>query len=76
MFALNIKAAFWSEALSSRSIPTLPEVSQDEDLATRAVNVSPTVKGAQELAWAKLFQARGEHKALYPAVDLVGREDR
>jgi len=56
----------------SESIPRLPEVSQDEDLARRAVAFSPAVKGAQELAAAKLFQARGEHKQLYPAVDLVG----
>jgi outer membrane protein TolC len=60
----------------TESIPRLPEVSQDEDLATRAVNFSPAVKSAQEIAWAKLFQARGEHKALYPAVDLVGQYAR
>jgi outer membrane protein TolC len=60
----------------TESIPRLPEVSQDDDLATRAVNVSPAVKGAQELAAAKLFQARGEHKQLYPSVDLVGQYAR
>ncbi|HWY70536.1 MAG TPA: TolC family protein [Terriglobales bacterium] len=57
----------------TESIPRLPEVSQEDDLATRAIAFSPTVKGAQELAAAKLFQARGEHKQLYPAVDLVGQ---
>lgn len=60
----------------SESIPRLPEVSQDEDLATRAISFSPAVKSAQELAAAKLFQARGEHKQLYPAVDLVGQYAR
>ena len=60
----------------TESIPRLPEVSQDEDLATRAVNFSPAVAGANELATAKLFQARGEHKQLYPAVDLVGQYAR
>ncbi len=60
----------------SESIPRLPEVSQDEDLATRAVNFSPAVASAKELASAKLFQARGEHKQLYPAVDLVGQYAR
>ena len=34
------------------------------------------VQSAQELATAKLFQARGEHKQLYPAVDLVGQYAR
>ena len=60
----------------TESIPRLPEVSQDEDLARRAVDVSPVVKSTQELANARLFQARGEHKALYPAVDLVGQYAR
>jgi outer membrane protein TolC len=60
----------------SESIPRLPQVSQDEDLATRAVNFSPAVASAKELASAKLFQARGEHKQLYPAVDLVGQYAR
>ena len=60
----------------TESIPRLPDVSQEEDLATRAINFSPVVKSAQELATAKLFQARGEHKQLYPAVDLVGQYAR
>jgi len=60
----------------SESIPRLPEVSQQDDLASRAVNMSYAVKTAQELAAAKLFQARGEHKQLYPAVDLVGQYAR
>jgi outer membrane protein TolC len=60
----------------SESIPRLPDVSQDDDLATRAVNFSPAVASAKELASAKLFQARGEHKQLYPAVDLVGQYAR
>ena len=60
----------------TESIPRLPDVSQGEDLSTRAINFSPVVKSAQELAQAKLFQARGEHKQLYPAVDLVGQYAR
>src|SRR5205085_10337279 len=60
----------------SESIPRLPEVSQEEDLASRATAFSPALKGAQELAAAKLFQARGEHKQLYPAIDLVGQYAR
>jgi outer membrane protein TolC len=60
----------------TESIPRLPEVSQDEDLTSRAIESSPVVQSAQELAKAKLFQARGEHKQLYPAVDLVGQYAR
>lgn len=60
----------------TESIPRLPDVSQDADLTTQAVNFSPAVKSAQNIADAKLFQARGEHKQLYPAVDLVGQYAR
>lgn len=60
----------------TESIPRLPDVSQDEDLTERALNFSPLVRGAQELAQARYFQARGEHKQLYPAVDLVGQYAR
>jgi outer membrane protein TolC len=60
----------------AESIPELPRVSQDEDLAARAVNYSPALKSANEVAAAKLFQARGEHKQLYPTVDLVGQYAR
>lgn len=60
----------------TESIPRLPEISQDADLTTRALSFSPAVKSAQSIADAKLFQARGEHKQLYPAVDLVGQYAR
>ena len=60
----------------TESIPRLPEISQDADLTTRALNFSPAVKSAQSIADAKLFQARGEHRQLYPAVDLVGQYAR
>jgi outer membrane protein TolC len=60
----------------TESIPRLPEVSQDEDLTTHAVEISPTVKSAQEIASGKLFEARGQHRQLYPAVDLVGQYAR
>jgi outer membrane protein TolC len=60
----------------TESIPRLPDVSQDEDLTTHAVEISPTVKSAQEIASGKLFEARGQHRQLYPAVDLVGQYAR
>jgi outer membrane protein len=60
----------------SESIPPLPEVAQDEDLSARAIENNPAIKSAVEIASGKLFQARGEHKQLYPAVDLVGQYAR
>jgi len=57
----------------TESIPELPPVSQDDDLVTKSVASSPLYKGAQESAVAKAFRARGEHKQLRPAIDLVGQ---
>jgi outer membrane protein TolC len=56
----------------SGSIPPLPEINHQEDMAARAVQFSPAVKAAEEKAQSMQFRAKGEHKLLYPAVDLVG----
>lgn len=58
---------------ATETIPQLPSVSQDEDLAGQAVQRSPSVKFADEIAAAKEFRALGEHKQLYPTVDLAGQ---
>jgi outer membrane protein TolC len=60
----------------TESIPELPAVAQDQDLAAVAVKYSPALKSVEESAAAKLFQARGEHKQLYPAVDFVAQYAR
>jgi outer membrane protein TolC len=39
----------------------------------RALEYSPTLKGASEHAEAKRFNAKSEHKALYPSIDLAGQ---
>jgi outer membrane protein TolC len=57
----------------SDSIPTLPEVKQDEDLGAKAAAANPVVKAAQQQALAKEFTAEGEHRALYPSVDIAGQ---
>ena len=57
----------------TESIPKLPEVNQDSDLASLAVETSPTVKQASEQAEGKRFRAKGEHKMSYPAVDFVAQ---
>jgi len=58
---------------STESIPKLPEVRQDENLVGRAVEYSPTIKVADQQAEAKRFTAKGEHKNLYPSIDLAGQ---
>ena len=55
------------------SIPNLPEVKQDDDLAAKAVEASPILKAAEQRALARQFTAQGEHRALYPSVDLAGQ---
>jgi outer membrane protein TolC len=57
----------------TESIPQLPQVSQNDDLASNAAAASPAVKLAFAQADAKQLRARGEHKQLLPAVDLVGQ---
>jgi outer membrane protein TolC len=58
---------------ATETIPQLPSVSQDEDLAGQAAQRSPSVKFADEIAAAKEFRALGEHRQLYPTVDLAGQ---
>jgi outer membrane protein TolC len=55
------------------SIPALPEVKQEEDLAGKAAQSSPLVQQADIRAVAQSFRARGEHRSLWPAVDFAGQ---
>lgn len=55
------------------SIPDLPAPPQDQDLAAKAVNLSPAVKLAQQQAQAKEFRASAEHKQLLPTIDLASQ---
>ena len=57
----------------TESVPQLPEINQGEDMASKAAAVNPAVKLAFAQADAKQLLARGEHKRLLPAVDLVGQ---
>lgn len=54
------------------SIPEIPDRSSDPDLVGKVVAASPAVKSALEEAKAKEVRAKGEHRAKYPAIDLVG----
>jgi outer membrane protein len=58
---------------STETIPELPSVPQDQDLAAEAVRNNPVVKAADAAAEAKQFRAEAEHRQLYPAVDYVGQ---
>jgi outer membrane protein len=55
------------------SIPALPEIQQEDNLASRAVEVSPAIQVASLHADALSFHARGEHRSLWPTVDFAGQ---
>jgi outer membrane protein TolC len=57
----------------TESIPTVPDLSQQPDIVGAALSVSPALKTAQESARAKELRAKGEHKMMWPAIDLVGQ---
>jgi outer membrane protein TolC len=58
---------------STESIPQLPTVLQDDNLAGQAVANNPSVKMAFSIANTKDFKAAAEHRALYPTLDLAGQ---
>jgi outer membrane protein TolC len=55
------------------SIPALPEVKQEDNLAARAAQESPLIQIADNRATALAFRARGEHKAMWPTVDFAAQ---
>jgi outer membrane protein TolC len=55
------------------SIPALPEVKQDENLAAKAVEVSPAIQVASLHSTALSFRARGEHRSMWPSVDFAAQ---
>ncbi|MGH9498431.1 MAG: TolC family protein [Terriglobales bacterium] len=55
------------------SIPSLPEVKQDDNLAASAVEVSPVIQVAALHSEALAFHARGEHRSLWPTVDFAAQ---
>jgi outer membrane protein len=57
----------------SESMPTFPEVKQEDDLAGKASQSSPGVKAAENRAAAESLRARGEHRAMLPSVDFAAQ---
>jgi outer membrane protein TolC len=58
---------------SAETIPSLPVVSQDDDLAAQFAAKSPAFKMAEQFAESKVLRAKGEKNQLYPTVDLVAQ---
>jgi outer membrane protein TolC len=55
------------------SIPALPEVKQEDNLAAKAAQESPLIQIADIRATALAFRARGEHKAMWPTIDFAAQ---
>lgn len=57
----------------TESIPNLPPVKQDDDLAPQTSENNLAVRVADFLAQAKQHQAEAEKRQLYPSLDLAGQ---
>lgn len=57
----------------TESIPTVPDLSQSPDIVGTAISSSPVLKSAMQDATAKELRAKGEHRVMLPAIDLVGQ---
>ena len=55
------------------SMPKLPEVKQEDNLADQAAQSSPPVEIADLRASALALRARGEHRAMWPTLDFAGQ---
>jgi outer membrane protein TolC len=55
------------------SIPALPEVKQEDNLAAKAAQENPLIQIADIRATALDFRARGEHRAMWPTVDFAAQ---
>ena len=56
----------------TESIPELPPATVEE-VSQKTVEDNPEVKLANEKAVAMAFRAKGEHRLLYPSIDLAGQ---
>jgi outer membrane protein TolC len=55
------------------SIPALPEVNQEDNLAAKAAQDNPLIQIADSHVTALDFRARGEHRAMWPTLDFAAQ---
>ena len=58
---------------AQETMPGLPLISQDDDLAARAAENSPVVHLAEQKVAAAQVRAKGEHRASWPFADLASQ---
>jgi outer membrane protein TolC len=59
--------------IDPESMPALPTVKQDAELAEKSSDASPAVQAAVERARAQFLRLRGEKKALWPTMDFAAQ---
>jgi outer membrane protein TolC len=62
--------------LAAETIPAFPPLAGEEDLPQRAVATSPAIKFAEQHSLAESMRALGEHRAMYPSIDLSAQYAR
>jgi outer membrane protein TolC len=62
--------------LAPETIPALPRVASEDNLAEKAVAASPAIKFAEQHALAESMRASAEHRALLPALDFAAQYAR
>jgi len=62
--------------IAPETIPALPPVAAEEDLAEKAVASSPAIKLAEQHSLAESMRALGEHRSLLPSIDFSAQYAR
>jgi outer membrane protein TolC len=62
--------------LAPETIPALPPVASEGNLAEQASTASPAIQLAEQHALAESMRARGEHRALLPSFDFAAQYAR
>src|SRR5438445_10930580 len=57
----------------AESMPALPELKQEEDLASEAAQSSPAVQAVEMRAAAQNLKARAAHRAMLPSIDFAAQ---
>jgi len=62
--------------IAAETIPALPPVGADQDVAEKAAATSPAIKVAEQRSLAESMRARGEHSVLRPSIDFSAQYAR
>ena len=55
------------------SVPALPEIKQDDNFESQAMDSNPAINAAASRAAAQNYRAKGEHRSLLPTIDFAAQ---